>query len=240
MLAFPEMLKSSVKRVFSKRSGASKQFFEKGMDLLAIILSIYLALSIEGWAEKRNEHKKLLQYYENMTNELVKDTVSIARVIADAKMHMQSGERQLKLLKEYKPENQDTISNLFRRTLSSEIFGSSSMVSYQSMVVSGEIKLIEDLKVRAKLIELDEEYKSLKIWEDLYLDFFRKELMDAFFQSFDLLDMRMLDKEYYKKALYRNLVVKYYSFNMSRYEEAKKAMIQAKETYMLLLEALHK
>ena len=67
MLAFPEILKSltPIKKSLNKESSFRKHFLAKITDLLAIVISIYLALSIEGWAEKRNEHKRMLQYYEN-------------------------------------------------------------------------------------------------------------------------------------------------------------------------------
>jgi hypothetical protein len=234
MLAFSEMLKSPVKRMMAKRP-ISKQILEKGFDLFAIVLSIYLALSIEGWAEKRNEHNRLGHYYENISSELAKDTVSLSEIVAFTRKQVETTNGHLKMLKYYKPEYEDTIAQLYRNMLSAQLFGSSSMVSYQSMIVSGDIKLIESLEIRGKLIELDEEYKSLKIWEDLCMDFFRADLMDSYFTSFDLLEMKLLINDYFMTPSYRNLVVKYYSLNQSRLDETEKTLVKAKEVLAVIM-----
>lgn len=240
MLAFPEMIKSPLKKMISKNSKISKQLLEKLFDLIAIILSIYLALSIEGWAEKKSEHKKLIHYYENLSGELIKDTVSLSEVIAFTEKQVGRTNEQLKMLKFYKPEYQDSILSMYLNMLTSQIFSSSSMVSYQSMVVSGDIKLIEKLEVRDKLIELDEAYKSLQLWEDLCMELFRNGLMNSYFDGFDMLDMRMLVKNYFTTPAYRNLVVKYYSLNKSRLEETKAALLKAKEVLAVLSKELEK
>jgi hypothetical protein len=144
------------------------------------------------------------------------------------------------MLKLYKPEYQDSITSMYHDMLSAEIFGSSSMVSYQSMIVSGDIKLIENLKVRDKLIELDDEYKSLKVWEDLCMDYFRNGFMDSYFESFDLIEMKMLINNYFTTPAYRNLIVKYFSLNQSRLEETKKALEKAKEVLAVLHQEMEK
>jgi hypothetical protein len=124
MLAFPEMLKSltPVKRVFSKGSSFRKHFLEKIGDLLAIILSIYLALSIEGWAEKRIEHKRLIHYYQNLVEEIEKDSISLAEASVDAEKHIETTRSHIRLLREYKPALQDTITSLYKGMLSSMLF----------------------------------------------------------------------------------------------------------------------
>ncbi len=234
MLAFSELLKSPVKKIISKHPKTSKHILEKGFDLLAIVLSIYLALNLEGWAEKKNENKRLMHYYENMSIELIKDTVSLSEIVSYTQVQIDKVNEHIKMLKYYKQEYHDSISAMYQGMLAAQIFGSSSMVSYQSMIVSGDIKLIENLKVRDKLINLDEEYKALKMWEDLCMEFFRNGLMDSYFESFDLIEMRLLNANYFTTPTYRNLVVKFYSLNQSRLEETKVALEKARDVLAVL------
>ena len=241
MLAFAEMLKNltPVKRMFSKESSFRKRFFERITDLLAIILSIYLALNIEGWAEKRIEHKRLIQYYQNLASEIEKDTVSLSQVIADAEKHIQTTGTHINLLRDYKPTLLDTITSLYRGMLSSEVFYSSQMISYQAMVLSGDLRLIEDLEVREELIELEEVYKSLKIYEELYLNFILNRLTTAFSESFDLLSMQLVNEKYYSQHNYRNLVAEFYAHNANRLNQYNEAMKKARETREVILNELH-
>lgn len=213
---------------------------EKLIDLIAIILSIYLALSIEGWAEKKNEQKKLIHYYRNISDELIKDTVSLSEIIIFTQKQLDVLYKQIDMLRFYKPEYQDSVISIYQNMLTSQIFSSSSMVSYQSMVVSGDIKLIEKLEIRDNLIELKEAYESLKLWEDLYMDFFRNELMNSYYESFDMMETKIIVKDYFTTPFFRNLVVKYYSFNKSRLEETKAALVKAKGVLAVLSKELEK
>jgi hypothetical protein len=113
------------------------------------------------------------------------------------------------------------------------------MISYQAMVLSGDIKLIENMEVKEKLIELEEVYKSLKIYEDMYLDFISKELTKTFSDSFDLLDMKLINQQYYTQYTYRNLVAAFYSLNANRLEQYKKALIKARESREVIVNELH-
>ena len=232
MLAFPEMLKNltPVRRLFSKESSFRKHFLEKLADLLAIVVSIYLALSIEGWAEKRIEHKKLLHYYHNLIDEIAKDTVSLHDALADAEKHLSSTESHIRLLRRYNPSKLDSVTGLFRGMLNSELFYESEMISYQAMILSGDIRLIENLRVKEQLIGLEGVYKSVKLYEDLYLDFITKDLTQAFSGNFDLIEMRLTNKEKYTTTEYRNLVVEFYSLNSSRVAQYQEAIKKARET----------
>jgi hypothetical protein len=236
MLALPEMLKKLVpfRNFFLKDSLSRKHIFERLTDLITIIISIYLALSIEGWAEKRTEHRRLEKYYHNLTSEIAKDTVSLTEVSVDAAKHIETAKTHIGLLRRYNSSDQDSVTGLFRSMLSSQVFYSSEMVSYQAMLLSGDIRLIENLEVRQKLIELEEVYKGLRIYEDLFLSFITNDLMKAFAESFDLIDMRLIDPENYSHTEYRNLVVKFLSLNTTRQQQYHEALKKARETLVVI------
>jgi hypothetical protein len=240
MLAFPEMLKTFVRKVFLQQSPLRKVIFEKAFDLIAIIFSIYLALSIEGWSDKSSEHRKLMNYYQNMVREIETDTVSLYDCIKDAEDHIKNESRQLGLLRRYEPSKQDSVTAFFEGMISTIVFDASSMISYQSMIVSGDFKLIDNLEVRTGLISLDEEYKGVKLWDDLYIDFFRNEVLNDFFQSFNWLEQELIDNNYYIKPGYINMVVKCHTYNSSRVEQYKKALAVARDTRKLLIKEITK
>lgn len=237
MLALSEILKNltPIKRAFHKGSSFRKHVIERITDLLAIVLSIYLALNIEGWAEKRIEHKRLVQYYHSLAEEIAKDTLSLSEVLSDAEKHISSTELHIRLLRKYNLVLQDTVTGYFRKMLNSQLFYSSQMLSYQSMILSGDIRLIDNLKVRDKLIELEEMYKSLKIYEDMYLDFLLNKLTKVFSDGFDLMEMKLTDTDFYTRQTYRNLIVEFYSLNINRQDQYREALKKAVETRKIIL-----
>ncbi|MBN1414784.1 MAG: hypothetical protein JW973_06765 [Bacteroidales bacterium] len=242
MLALSEMLKtfSPLKRLASKNSPLRKQIVEKLIDLVLIVISIYLALSFEGLAEKRKEHKKLKQYYVNFCDEIVKDTISLSKVMTHTDILQKSIKIHIDLLQQYDPSLQDTLTTLFQGMLSGHLFYSSSMISYKAMVLSGDIKLIEKMKVKEKLLELEEDYNGIKLLEDFYLDFYRKKLFPAVTENFDMLEQKLTVKDYYTLQQHRNLVVELYSVNSQRQGQYKAAMEKARETLVVLKHELDK
>jgi len=240
MLALPEMLKKLIpfRNFLSKSSLSRKHFLERLTDLITIIISIYLALSIEGWAEKRIEHRRVLKYYHNLANEIAKDTVTLREVSADAEQHIITTRSHIKLLKAYNNSLQDSVTGLFRGMLTSQLFYASEMITYQSMVLSGDIRLIENLEVRQRLIELEEVYKGLRVYEDIYLKFFTDDLSNAFMESFDLIDMKLIDQENYTNTGYRNLVVQFLSLNTTRQQQYQEAIKKARETLVVIQKEL--
>ena len=240
MLAFPEILKSltPIKKSLNKESSFRKHFLAKITDLLAIVISIYLALSIEGWAEKRNEHKRMLQYYENLISEIKKDTVSLVSVIADAKKHVSNSEKHLALLAHYTPELQDSVTRYLGKMMASQLFYSSDMITFKSLQTSGEIKLIDKLAVRDSLIKLDETYNTIKIYEDMYLKFIQNDLMGLIGSNFDLIENKLINKNCYRELGYRNHVALFRGINETRLAQYYSALPKARGTLKLIEQEL--
>jgi hypothetical protein len=242
MLAFPEIIKNlfPFKRIHSKDSTVRKHFINRLGDLLAIVVSIYLALSIEGWAENRLEHKRLMHYYENILGELKTDTVTLTETIADAEKHIENTKKQIIRLRSYKPQMLDTITGMFTGMLSSQIFYKSTLVSFQSMVMSGDIKLIGDFAVRDSMVGLDEVYNGLMLWEDIYMDYFRNDIMPYAQKNFDMLEGKPLSNEYCTTIEYRNLVVFFHSLNQGRLEQYQQVLKKAREAMLVIQQELDK
>ncbi len=236
MLAFPEMIKSltPVKDIFKKGSSFRKHFLEKAGDLIAIIISIYLALSIEGWSEKRHEHQRLMKYYENLINEIAEDTASLNTAIENAEYHISRADDHIRMLKSYRSDRVDSISDLLGSMTSSSIFYTSSMITFKSMQMGGDIKLIENLALRDSLIKLDERYLNVRLQEDLYVEHVKDEVLSMLKKNFDLIDGKPIHADIYTRPEYRNLVVFFQSLNRVRLDAYEEALTKAVNTMEML------
>jgi hypothetical protein len=240
MLAFPEMLKPSVKKTITGERSTGKKILEKGFELLSIIVSIYLALSIEGWSEKRSDHKKMLYYYNNLAAEIALDTSSLDSALMNAQKHLSDTRVQIGMLRKYEPSMDDSLLVMYRGMASSMLFYSSQMLSYNTMVVSGDIKLIENIKVRNKLAELNEVYTGLRLHEDLYLKYLQEDIMKSFMINFDLINQKIITPGYFSGLYYRNLVAGFYVQNSGREQQYRSSLKIARETLALIKEELVK
>lgn len=231
MLAFSEILK----RQFHKgRRGKNirNQIIEKFIDIILIVVSVYIALLVENWAQRRHDKERLHQYYNDFVTEIQKDIDDLKSVTADAEKHITNFKNHVKFIKQGGPA--DSILNYFIMSRSVNFFINSSLLSYKSMMASGDIKLVENLKVREALLDLDMKYSGLKIQEEIYLDFISKELRKFYSDNFDLLSGNPLKSDFYKQSGYRNIVVISLGMNQARLKSYKDALEKAKKTLEIL------
>jgi hypothetical protein len=134
----------------------------------------------------------------------------------------------------------DTITGMFTGMLSSKIFYKSTLVSFQSMVMSGDVKLIGNFAVRDSLVSLDEIYNGLMLWEDIYMDYFRNDIIPYAQKNFDMLEGKPLSNEYCKTVEYRNLVVFFHSLNQGRLEQYQEVLKKAREAMVIIQQELDK
>ncbi len=119
----------------------------------------------------------------------------------------------LGMLQHYNAGYKDSISAYMGKTVSVDLFSQSEMLSYKSMVLSGDIKLIKILKVKEKFTELESKYAAIKLHEDFIQNDYTKLLNE----NFDLLSQSKLIKpDLYTDVKFKNKIVFYYALNKQR------------------------
>jgi hypothetical protein len=232
MLAFSEILKSRMPKKDHESKGFRHELAEKILDIVLIIISVYIALFVESWAERRHDRVRLYQYYENFTTEIRQDITDLKSEQQDASSHMQNCKKQLEFIANN--GSPDSIMKYLSKMFNSSLFASSKMLSYKSMVASGDLKLVEKLPVREALAELESAYLGIKIEEDIYLAFMNTKLTNLLENEFDLAANKPLDPLFYKKVKYKNIVVEYEGLNAARYNQYVDALKIASNTLKII------
>lgn len=231
MLAFSEILKSRFPKG-KKIKNFRHQLIEKLLDIVLIIISVYIALFVESWAERRHDKERLHQYFNSFITELQKDIVDLKFVSADAEKHNANFNVHVKFINQGGPT--DSLLRYFTKLFNANLLMNSNMLSYKSMMASGDIRLINDLKIREALIELELTYSGMIIQEGIYLDFIKKDLPNFTASHFDLITRKPLNSEFYKETTYRNIVVMMNGLNEARLNVYKGALEKAKKTLEIL------
>lgn len=237
MLAFTEILKNQMPKKKKKHKKLRHTLAEKVLDILLIIISVYIALFVESWAEKRHDEKRLHQYYVSIVGELNQDISDLKTMRNDALKHTGNCKRQIALIKGNPPK--DTILLYLSKMYNSQLFANSHMLSYKSMIASGDFKLVEKLKVREALVELDAAYAAIKIQEDLYLDYITKDLSNYIVQNFDMIDLKPIDPKFYRKIKYKNLVMVFQGQNQARLTQYESSLKVAEKALKVLKEEIN-
>lgn len=108
------------------------------------------------------------------------------------------------------------------------------MISYKSMLASGDMHLMEDLEMRKALVQLDDSYSAIKLEEDIYLKYLTTDIYHYTSSAFDLIKMKPLNKDYFTKKEFKNLIVSFYGLNSARLEKYKTSMGHALKVIKLL------
>lgn len=231
MLAFSEILKSQFHKG-KKIKNLRNQIIEKLLDIILIIISVYIALFVESWAERRHDQERLHQYYKNFISEVQKDIDDLKFVSADAEKHLANYKTHVTLIKQEGPR--DSLLRYLGKLANASLFLNSNMLSYKSMMESGDIRLIENLKVREAMLSLEMTYGGLKVEEDIYLEFVKNTLTKYLSDNFDLLNGKPLNPEFFKLPSYANIVVMSNGLNQARLEKYREAVDKAQKTLEIL------
>jgi hypothetical protein len=213
-------------------------FLDRFIDFILIIISVSGALAVNTWAGNRNDQKRLTQYYKSFTTELNQDIEELNNVQSDAEIHIQNCTRHLEIIRTN--GSADSIIFYFKKLFSSELFGNSNMISYKSMLSSGDMKLIENLEVKKALMDLEGSYTSVKFQDDIYSDLLTKDLMQFLNANFDLSTFSPVNPNFYKQMRYKNMVVTYRGLNQGRLLHYKSALHSANKLHEILLAELKK
>lgn len=238
MLAFSEIIKSRMPKKQKKKKGSRFNLLEKFLEIVLIILSVYIALVFEGWSERRKDHERLMQYYSNFITELNRDIQDLKDEQKDAENHVNNCKKHIQLLTS--DGSPDSIKVQLLKMNESVFFLSSKMLSYKSMVESGDLKLIENIEVRKALVEMEEAFLGVKVREDMYLNLCTKDMIDYFKSNFDMIKGRPFKEDFYKSIDYRNLVILFRNHNVARLEEYKNAITTLTKTLGIIKQEYEK
>jgi hypothetical protein len=233
MLGFSDIIRKMISSKKGEHTTIWGKIVGKLTEILLIVISISIALLVEGWAERQHDHKRLNQYYVSFISEANEDMKSLQDVKTDATKHINNCNRNLKILAQ---ENApyDSVEYYFVRMYSSNLFANSQMVSYKSMLASGDMHLMENLEMRKALVGLDDSYFAIKISEDMYLKFLTDDLTNFVSTNFDMTTLEPLEKNFYKGTKFKNLVVLFQGLNQSRLIKYQESEEKVKEALKLL------
>lgn len=243
MLAFSEILKSfsPLKNAFSKGSNVKKAIIEKIIDLILIFISIYLALNVEGWAEKKHEKDKEKVYLTNISKELQADIDNLKDVDKSTKEQQVKIKNIMFIVKNDKAGARDSFLNFFsEKLLNFTLFNNTKMTTYKSLIQSGEIKIIENMKIKENLTNIEDYYTAIKFYESLCLDFVKNQYTPAMCENYDLIKNKLVNQGIYENCKIRNMIPLVYSYNISRCEAYKTAIDFANKTKIIIDEELKK
>ncbi|MDX1507966.1 MAG: hypothetical protein R3358_06780 [Woeseiaceae bacterium] len=182
----------------NNRSGAGL-----GVELLMIIVGINVALWFEGWFEDLREREAEQQYLGDLLDDLDSDLEQLEVVIAS---NDRKAERLRTIVETYNdlPSADPQVQARAIFAPSSYNFFTPADVTYQSLLESGDFRLISDPDVKKGLLRLSRLWDSIETLQNNFLQALDDGYIPRMMDSFDIVEMKMTDPSLYEDQTFKN------------------------------------
>ena len=138
-------------------------------EILLIMVGVLLAFQVGNWNDNRKNKKTEIAYYKNIQRQLNDDKKIINFNIAYNNKYLGQFVFANKLIAENDRSKMDTLSKISLKLIRYSDFHRASNI-YETIVNSGQIKMLQNQKIIEDLQRLEETYVYINKMESIHLD----------------------------------------------------------------------
>jgi hypothetical protein len=138
-------------------------------EILLIMIGVLLAFQVNKWNEKRNNKKAEVVYYQNIKRQLHEDMGIISRNLDYNNLYMEQFDQATQIIEANDRSKTDTLVKISLNLFRYSDFHRASNI-YETIVNSGQIKLLHNHQIIDGLQRLEEIYVYINKMEDIHLD----------------------------------------------------------------------
>ena len=138
-------------------------------EVILIFIGITLAIAFDNWNEKRILKKEELSFYQNFKRQILEDKGVIDGTNEYNKNYMVQYSEAIQIIEADDRSRMDTLGFIALKMTKYSDFDRPSDV-YQSIVNSGQLKLISNHDITEKIQQLEETYVYFNRLEDIHYD----------------------------------------------------------------------
>lgn len=155
-------------------SGSIKKYLFYAIgEILLIMIGVLLAFQVSTWNEKTNNKNTELIYYKNIKRQLHEDMGIISRNIDYNNRYFGQFKYASQIIQNNDRKNIDTLAQIALNLFRYSDFHRASNI-YETIVNSGQIKLMQNHNIIEGLQALEETYVYINKMEDIHLDFIKQ------------------------------------------------------------------
>ncbi len=139
-------------------------------EILLVMLGILLAFQVNNWNTNRIERNTELGYYQNIKGQILDDLQLITGQMEDNISHLAQYELANQIIEANNRSKIDTLGSIVYSLIDYSDFDRQGNI-YESMVNSGEIKILNNYEIIEGLRRLEETYIYINRMENIHLDF---------------------------------------------------------------------
>ena len=173
-------------------------------EIILVVIGILIALSINNWNERSIEESNELKYYMNIKRQLIEDKNAINVNIDYNTHYLKEYQQAINIIEENDTTLVDSLVSISVNLLEFSDFHRQSNI-YETMVNSGEIKLLKNQQIIEALQQLEEKYIYINKLEDTHSQAVIKFVVPSIISSIKVLNMRAENIEKLYSFEFQNL-----------------------------------
>ena len=138
-------------------------------EILLVVIGILIALQVDNWNEERQERKEAIRFYQNTRQQLLEDRRDIEGQIMYNNMHRESFEYGIALIENDDRGQLDSLVNIAGNLMDYSDFDRTGNI-YETVVNSGDVRLIRNEEINNRLRRLEETYLYVNRMETIHYD----------------------------------------------------------------------
>ena len=175
-------------------------------ELLIVIVGVTIAFWLNTRAEENKEKQVLNRYYNELLSDLSQDRNMLERVIDINTQKKNQMENAIKLYQ--KPEIIRDSVFYYTQLIGNYNFFSPKNITYQSLISSGDLKLINDMNVKRRLMSLYQRYENIDELQQNHLEALDENFFPRYVLMVDYIKGEVLE------PIEQNILVKnYFAFS---------------------------
>jgi len=161
------------------KEGNMKRYFIYAVgEILLVMIGISLAFQVSNWDDTRIRNNAEIRFYENIKEQIIDDKELIAGQIDYNNHYMAQFKYANEIIETNDRSKLDTLGIIVRHLTQYSDFDKEGNI-YESMVNSGEVKLLQNIEIVNGIRELEEIYNYVNRMENIHYDAMMKHVVIA-------------------------------------------------------------
>jgi len=140
------------------REGKKVQYFKYAIgEIVLVVIGILIALSINNWNQEKTNRTEEQNYYKNIKRQLNQDKGEISGNVDYNNIYLQQYNYAINIIEKNDRTEIDSLAQITINLMKFSDFHRQSNI-YETMVISGEIKLLKNKQIIERLQHLEQTY----------------------------------------------------------------------------------
>lgn len=201
-------------------------------ELLVVFLGITAGFVLQNNKEQNEDNELEQKYIEGIHVDITENIEELQESIQRDSLWLAQSTYALKLIA-LDSLSLDSANSLIKTMIYySEL--SEQTTTYENILNSGNLNLIEDYDLKQKIVEYHKGLENFQLLETYFHDYYSGTLMPFLMINYDLFSQKLTVTNTHKSILFKNIFATHYSLTQQRFEGYKGLLDESKKMEKLL------